>query len=192
CSMAVAAMRASGRRMPASRRRRPARSATCLSTTSSRKGASSIVTSSPRELPANSSARVTTEEWTLLDFASNRASPRRWSTKTSVSIKPSATLPLGSRRTLEVHHRAEARAYYCIGINLLVQVAVEGPPSHLGHRQSLGRSHLLDPSLLGIRQIDLGPRGHTAQYTARHRCQPGGRSTSRHRLSVHASTLCVD
>lgn len=55
---------ASGDRTPVSNRMRPARparSATARSTTTSRNGASSVLTRSLAVLPANSSARVTIE-----------------------------------------------------------------------------------------------------------------------------------
>ena len=61
CSSAVAAISASGSRVPNSRPILPARSAMARSTTTSRNGASSCEHRSVAELPANSSARVTTE-----------------------------------------------------------------------------------------------------------------------------------
>ena len=61
CSSAVAAMRASGSRIPNSRATRPARSAIARSTASSRNGASNWLDRFVAVLPAKSSARVTTE-----------------------------------------------------------------------------------------------------------------------------------
>ena len=60
-SRAVAAINASGSRVPDSRAMRPARSAIARSTSTSRNGASSREQRSVAELPANSSALVTTE-----------------------------------------------------------------------------------------------------------------------------------
>lgn len=61
CSTAVAAINASGSRIPDSRRSLPARSAIFRPTSSSRNGARRMLTISEAVLPANNSALVTTE-----------------------------------------------------------------------------------------------------------------------------------
>src|SRR3712207_2580738 len=97
-------------------------------------------------------------------MASRRA-PRRWSTKTSVSRRRSATDPLIPTRSRGVGNAAEGGAQRCVGVWAGgLEVLVESPADNFGEGQSFRLDNLIDAAPLGLGEINLRAGGrHTAQ-----------------------------
>ena len=166
-TIAVAAMSASGRRIRASRRIRPARSAMARSSGISPRGASRAAAVSAPRLPANRSALVTIESCKRCPAARRRLAPRRWPMNRSVSTRISATVPFVPARRGCVRRRSEGSGQRRLDIGgLSAQVLVGRAANDLSQRDSLSVGKGVDPPPLPVGQVHLGPGArHTAHYT---------------------------
>src|SRR3954449_9676714 len=89
--------------------------------------------------------------------------PRRWSTKTSVSTRRSATNPAVARRNLGIGLSTEGVGKSTGGIDIVVEVRIERSADNFSHRDTFGLRQLVHACALILRQVDLGTScGHTA------------------------------
>jgi len=167
CSIAVAAMSASGVRIADPRRSRPARSAIDRSTGISRNGARNSSTRASFVRPAKSSLRVITEYEMVPGGGPSGRAPRKWSMQTSVSTRRSiakalcSLFPFVARRDLEIRDAAEGPVEDRLDVSRPCQVSghvrIDGVTDDGRERLAFALSARVKLLPLFLGQVDLRP-----------------------------------